>query len=301
MTETIKYNYRLYLNFQIALRTIILFNRQKIKVEYIINIFLTNTNINMNKHLFIFLFTFISITQIEAAPQHSAKQNIEIILEKTLFDDPQVQDLFELITAKAIKDSKKEIDFKTATDAMRQALKNGTALEPLIAIYAKEFNEEELENIRALVTNPMYDAFNEKLPELSKEAMKSLERYIQGEIKNTNAPAKTAGKNALTLLTDDTFSSAVEDSPQLVLIDFYADWCVPCQALEIILESLQEELGAAVKFTKVNIDESKEIAEKFQAKQLPLVLLVKDGKVVESHSGFATREALKNKITNTLK
>ena len=65
-----------------------------------------------------------------------------------------------------------------------------------------------------------------------------------------------------------------------VLLDFYADWCGPCQMLSPILHELAEEKSDALKEGKVNVDEQMELAMRFQVPRIPMLVVFKDGKAV---------------------
>ena len=81
---------------------------------------------------------------------------------------------------------------------------------------------------------------------------------------------------------------------ELVLVDFYADWCGPCQMLAPELERLSEELG--VKVVKINVDEVSELARRFRIMSIPTLLLYKNGEQVKRQSAYMPFEQLKEFI-----
>lgn len=81
---------------------------------------------------------------------------------------------------------------------------------------------------------------------------------------------------------------------ELVLVDFYADWCGPCQMLAPELERLSEELG--VKVVKINVDEVSEVARRFRIMSIPTLLLYKNGEQVKRQSAYMPFEQLKEFI-----
>ena len=82
-----------------------------------------------------------------------------------------------------------------------------------------------------------------------------------------------------------------------VLIDFFATWCVPCQALAPILKESKEELGDAVNIIKIDVDKNQEIAAHFQVKGVPTMMLFQNGKMLWRQSGVVS----KNEIVTIVK
>ena len=85
----------------------------------------------------------------------------------------------------------------------------------------------------------------------------------------------------------------------LVLVDFYADWCMPCKMLSPILEELSEEIDN-VKIVKVNTDKNQELASSFGIMSIPTLLFVKDGKVIDTLVGMRPKEDLERVIKSYL-
>ena len=98
-------------------------------------------------------------------------------------------------------------------------------------------------------------------------------------------------------VTNETFENEVLDSNQKVVIDFYADWCGPCKVFSPIFEKVSQELED-VKFVRVNVDEEPELANKYMAYSIPYIVVIENGKVVNSHTGLVDEEALKQLIKN---
>ena len=101
-------------------------------------------------------------------------------------------------------------------------------------------------------------------------------------------PLTAEGKN-LTKLTDDNFKKEVLDSDQIVLVDFWAPWCGPCKKLGPIIEELANENHKNIKFTKLNVDNSKKIAGQYGIRSIPTVGIFKDGKPIDGFVGLKSK------------
>lgn len=93
-------------------------------------------------------------------------------------------------------------------------------------------------------------------------------------------------------VTDANFSSAVENSSDLVLVDFWASWCGPCKMLGPIFEEVANEM-TDVKFTKLNVDENPSTAARYRVGSIPTVLAIKEGRVVDTMVGFKPKAEIK--------
>jgi thioredoxin 1 len=85
-----------------------------------------------------------------------------------------------------------------------------------------------------------------------------------------------------------------QDKP--VLLDFYADWCGPCQTLLPIIEQLADKYQGDVIIAKVNVDVNTELATKFKVRSIPILFFLKDGGIVETVNGLEQRRVLEEKI-----
>jgi thioredoxin 1 len=93
-------------------------------------------------------------------------------------------------------------------------------------------------------------------------------------------------------VTDTGFGSFVANAPVPVLVDFWAPWCVPCQRLTPLVEAVAEEYGSALIVAKMNVDQHWQVAQKYQVKGIPTLLLFKAGKVVEAVHGSISKDGL---------
>ena len=102
--------------------------------------------------------------------------------------------------------------------------------------------------------------------------------------------------NVISKVTDGNFDQEVAKSDKPVVVDFWAPWCRPCQILEPTVEKLAEDYKGRVKFCKVNVDESREVARKYQVMSIPMLLLFKDGQPVDQIVGAVAESKLRPKL-----
>jgi thioredoxin 1 len=85
-------------------------------------------------------------------------------------------------------------------------------------------------------------------------------------------------------LTKDNFDSIVNQNEKSVLIDFWAPWCGPCQMLGPIIEEIAAERDDVI-IAKVNVDDEPELASRFGVSSIPMLVVLKDGKVINQSVG----------------
>jgi len=86
----------------------------------------------------------------------------------------------------------------------------------------------------------------------------------------------------------------------LVLVDFYADWCGPCKMMSPILQDVKLTLKDAVKIIKVNVDQHQDLASHFMVRGVPTLMLFKTGKMLWRQSGVLSARDLTTIISNHL-
>ena len=92
------------------------------------------------------------------------------------------------------------------------------------------------------------------------------------------------------VLTKENFEEEVKKADIPVLVDFWADWCVPCKMIAPILEEIAEEYDGKVKIAKLNVDQHGEIASQYSITSIPTLLVFKGGEVVNQKIGAGSKE-----------
>ena len=93
--------------------------------------------------------------------------------------------------------------------------------------------------------------------------------------------------------TDGNFESEVLNSSEPVLVDFWAEWCMPCRALAPTIEKIANEYAGKVKVGKVDTDGNRDISMKFGINAIPTVILFKDGQVAQKFVGLRQEKDFK--------
>lgn len=87
------------------------------------------------------------------------------------------------------------------------------------------------------------------------------------------------------IITKDNFENEVMKADKPVLLDFWAPWCGPCRMLAPVVAEIAEKYDGKVKVGKVNVDEERELSNAFGVSSIPMLVVMKDGKVVNTSIG----------------
>ena len=102
---------------------------------------------------------------------------------------------------------------------------------------------------------------------------------------------------SLITITKENFENEVMKSDKPVLIDFWASWCGPCRMVSPIVDEIAEEVTDK-KVGKINVDEQPELAKAFSIVSIPTLIVVKDGKVVNTSVGVKPKDAILNMLND---
>lgn len=103
--------------------------------------------------------------------------------------------------------------------------------------------------------------------------------------------------SSLTSVNESSFGNEVLDAGVPVLVDFWASWCGYCNRMTPVLEEVAEESSGKIKIVKVNVDENKSLAQKYNVMSLPTMILFKDGKPAETIIGYSPKGTINSKIS----
>jgi thioredoxin 1 len=98
----------------------------------------------------------------------------------------------------------------------------------------------------------------------------------------------------------NSFDALVLKADRPTLVDFWAPWCGPCRAVGPVLEDLARSYNGRVNVVKVNVDESPQVAQRYNVMSIPALLVFRDGQVRDTQVGFSSKERLAAMIDENL-
>lgn len=101
-------------------------------------------------------------------------------------------------------------------------------------------------------------------------------------------------------ITDNNFEEMVMQQDKVAVLDFWADWCGPCKVIAPFIEELSTEYEGKAVIGKVNVDDNAGVAMKYGIRNIPTVLFIKGGKVVDKQVGAAPKKVLEEKLQSHL-
>lgn len=99
-------------------------------------------------------------------------------------------------------------------------------------------------------------------------------------------------------ITERGFLDILKDKKiRLLVVDFYAEWCMPCTMMAPIIESAAEKYsGRGIKFAKINVEDAPQLSEKYEISSIPCIIFFKDGKEIDRIKGSINEDELEEKL-----
>ena len=101
------------------------------------------------------------------------------------------------------------------------------------------------------------------------------------------------------VISDENFNQIIDENP-IVVVDFWAEWCGPCRAMNPIIEELSLIYENKIVFAKLNVDKNPIIPSKYGISSIPTFLIIKNGQVMNSVIGAITQELFEEKLNEYL-
>jgi len=97
-------------------------------------------------------------------------------------------------------------------------------------------------------------------------------------------------------LTEATFDTEIGNHAEVLMVDFWAEWCAPCRAIAPALEEIARESSGKISLAKVNVDEEPALAARYGIRSIPTILLMRGGTVVDQVIGAVPKAQLRKKL-----
>tara|TARA_R110002111_G_scaffold42180_3_gene77795 strand:+ start:104 stop:436 length:333 start_codon:yes stop_codon:yes gene_type:complete len=106
--------------------------------------------------------------------------------------------------------------------------------------------------------------------------------------------------DAVLEITDANFDELVAQSDLPVLVDFWAEWCMPCKALSPTIDALADEYQGKIKVGKIDVEANRDLAIKFQVQGIPMVVLFQNGEITKSWTGGYPKKVFAEELDKVL-
>ena len=120
--------------------------------------------------------------------------------------------------------------------------------------------------------------------------------YLYFAAKKLKNMPETPQNEKIVTLTTANFSNQTKNG--LVLIDFWASWCMPCKVIGPILNEIADEIGDTARIAKVNVEEQQQLAAQFGVRNIPTLVLMKNGKEINRFVGVKPKAFLISQLKN---
>jgi len=127
-----------------------------------------------------------------------------------------------------------------------------------------------------------------------------LEKIRAKKLKELLEKNKEQKTESIVTLTSSSFNKFLENTNLPVLVDFWAEWCMPCRIMEPVIEELARDYMGKAMFAKVNVDENPEVASRYNIMSIPHFIIFKNGHPTERIIGAVGREPLENALKKYL-
>jgi thioredoxin 1 len=128
-----------------------------------------------------------------------------------------------------------------------------------------------------------------------------LEKIRQKKLSQLRKSKEAPASENVVALTDSTFDATIKNASIPVLVDFWAEWCMPCRMMAPVIAELAHDYAGKAMFAKINVDENPETAERFNVVSIPFFIVFKNGQPVEQMLGACGRKPLEEAIKKLLK
>ena len=119
-----------------------------------------------------------------------------------------------------------------------------------------------------------------------------MDKIIYNKKKRKDTKIVKVKKMGVMKFKNENFENEVLKSDKPVLVDFFANWCGPCKMMSPIIDEIAEELGEKIKVGKIDVDESKELAAKYNVMSIPTIMIIENGEVKKTFVGLRQKDEI---------
>jgi len=127
-----------------------------------------------------------------------------------------------------------------------------------------------------------------------------LERMKAKKLKELLRKSQKQKTEVVTTLTSSSFDKFLENTDLPVLVDFWADWCMPCRVMAPVMEELARDYAGKAMFARVNVDENPEVASRYSIMSIPHFIIFKNSRPAERIVGAVGRGPLEDALKKYL-
>lgn len=265
----------------------------------------------MKSKLYLFLTTFGLATcglqaiepNVQAPLQFTSQreQDLNDMLQEDLLMPEVFDKMMGMFVGAAIAENKKDCSSDKILESLHQKIDTLEVRRQLMQPY-EMFSDEEIHQLREIYATPVFKKYRIQGMPIIQAQLQVLQDLISKSLEQEKDLVSTGEEQSDTILklTQENFSTEVELAAQPVIIDVYATWCGPCQALAPHFKVVSQQYQEACKFAKIDGDQQKELVERLCIKGYPTLLFMYKGQLISKEMGFMTQEALAAKVQQFL-
>lgn len=229
------------------------------------------------------------------------EQDLNVMLQEDLLAPEVFDKMMSMFAGAAIAESQKDCTADKVLEHLHQKIDTLEVRRQLMQPY-EMFSDEEIHQLREIYATAVFKKYRTQGMPIIQTQLQVLQDLITKVLEQEKDLVVTGEEQADTILklTQENFSAEVELATQPVIIDIYATWCGPCQALIPHFKAVSQQYQDVCKFAKIDGDQQKELVERLCVKGYPTLLFMYQGQLIFKEMGFMTQQDLAAKVQQFL-